>query len=116
MSIARKLTFEDLQKLSWGGVVWCVKHGDMDCGKYGTVKYYVVFPMMLTYDDKIEPEKILTAGTAYSDDIKLNKIPSNYHFWSNQPEAEQFEEGRVSIDDALKIFNKYENEKMNEEK
>ena len=106
MEKARILEKEEIINLPWGGVVWCEHHGEYNCGKYGIVKYYDVFPMMKTFSPYDDDNYILVAGERYSGDIDINNIPDRYKFWSNKPCAEQMEPGLISWEEAAEIYNK----------
>ena len=111
MEKARKLTKNEIIELQRGDVVWRESHSVFNCGKYGQVDSYNIYPMLVS----IPGENGLLG---YIDDetevtIKLNSIPEEDCFWSEEPEPEQIEKG-VPIDEALKIYNKYEAEAITE--
>lgn len=114
MDKAKKMTVEELKDLPWGGVVWCEDHGEYDCGKYGIVNYYHIFPMMLTFSAC--DRKVLIAGEGFIDDIEMEDVITGnipkcvYCFWNSKPDLGQIEPGRIPFNEAMDIFNKYEKE------
>jgi len=107
MEKARKMTSAEVAALPWGGVVWYESHTTLDCGKYGKHDAYNIYPMLVA-----EPGKNGVLGHIDRENenvIEINNISESDIFWNVEPGKEQVKNG-IPIDEALKIFNKYEAE------
>lgn len=108
MEKARKLKKEEIAQLQRGEVVWKETHTEFDCGKYGQVNGYMIYPMLVSV-----PGKNGILGYIDNDSeliIKINNILENDYFWNKNPEPEQLVSG-IPLGEALEIFDKYEAEK-----
>ena len=107
MEKAKKLTSAEIAMLPLGAVVWRESHTIMDCGEYGKIDGYYVYPMLI-----FEPGERGAMGYVDRDSesvIEINNIPEDEPYWDKEPETEQIKSG-IPIDDAFAIFNKYEKE------
>lgn len=107
MEKAKKLTSAEIAMLPLGAVVWRESHTIMDCGEYGKIDGYHVFPMLIC-----EPGERGAMGYIDRDSeivIEINNIPEDEIYWNKEPETEQIKSG-IPIDEAFEIFNKYEKE------
>lgn len=108
MEKARILKKEEIAQLQRGEVVWTESHTEFDCGKYGQVDGYVIYPMLVSVPGKngilgyIDNESELV--------IKIYDIRENDYFWNKKPDPEQLVSG-IPLDEALEIVDKYEAEK-----
>ncbi len=107
MDSARKLTKEEIIKLKRGEVVWRESHSLIDCGKYGQIDSYSIYPMLVSMPGENGLLGYIDKDTEAV--IEINNISKSDYFWNEEPEPGQIKKG-MPIDDALKIFNKYEAE------
>ena len=107
MEKARMLKKEEISQLQRGKVVWRESHTALDCGKYGKVDSYNIYPMLVSVPGENGILGYIDNETEVA--IEIGDISGEDCFWSKEPDLEQLKNG-MPIDEALKIFNKYEAE------
>lgn len=109
MEKAKKLTGAEIAALPWGAVVWHESHTILDCGKSGQVDGYRIYPMLVSVPGEFGMLSYIDFESTA--EFTISDLPETSAFWDAAPEEGQIENG-MPIDDALKIFNKYEHDEL----
>lgn len=109
MENARMITSAEIALLPLGAVVWRESHTVFDCGLLGQVDGWHIYPMLIT-------EPGINGVIGYSDReneviLEIANLPKEDCFWDKNPDPDKIKTG-IPIDEALRIYNRYEAEEL----